>query len=100
MGAGASACPRKGTLELEPDRTEKARTCFQAKPGERGFFQWLKEEMLDIYVEKSLFHAFIRLLMHPMFMEYLQVPLFYVLGPEVDKIEVCLSHLGSCGHHC
>lgn len=57
VGAGASAHPRKGTLELEPDKTEKGRTCFQAKSGERVFFQWLKEEMLDIYVEKSLFHA-------------------------------------------
>lgn len=53
----------------------------------KSFLHLLKEEILEIYVEKSSFYIFIHLFMHTVFIEYLQVPLFYVLGLEVDKIE-------------
>ena len=63
---------------------------FSNQTWRKSFLPLLKEEILEIYVEKSSFYAFIHLFMHPVFIEYLQVPLFYVLGLEVDKIEkVC-----------
>lgn len=71
MWAGTTELSRKGFMELEPDKAEEGRKCFQATPGRKFFFQLLNEETLEIYVETLLFRAFIHLLRHFVFIAYL-----------------------------
>lgn len=64
MGAGEQDSPGKCPWNLDQARQRKAEDVFKPHLDEG-------EEKLEIYVETSVFHAFLHLLMHPGVIEYL-----------------------------